>query len=132
MKLSEAIRLGAMLRPQTRFHLKDQVGTCAMGAALEAVGSGMEGGSFNRLWPWAKTTAVEIPCNFIPQGYPYTVERVIADLNDLYGWTRERIADWVATVEPKEDAESTTCKDQPGAEAATEGPDVAALCIRVD
>jgi len=29
----------------------------------------------------------------------------IAHLNDGHGWTRERIADWVATIETQETAE---------------------------
>lgn len=28
------------------------------------------------------------------------VEQVVMRLNDVYCWTRERIADWVETVEP--------------------------------
>lgn len=38
MRLSEAIRLGAMMRPQTFGALSDERGTCAMGAAYEAAG----------------------------------------------------------------------------------------------
>lgn len=38
MKLSEAIRLGSMLKPQGRGHLLFEDKTCALGAACEADG----------------------------------------------------------------------------------------------
>jgi hypothetical protein len=38
MRLSEAIRLGSMLKPQQRGGYLDRHGTCALGAASEALG----------------------------------------------------------------------------------------------
>lgn len=35
MRLSEAIRIGSMMRPQTKGHFFDETGSCALGAAYE-------------------------------------------------------------------------------------------------
>lgn len=57
MKLSEAIKLGAMNGPQAFDAYTDGVGTCALGAALKAVGCApvdagtIEAGE-HRHWPW--------------------------------------------------------------------------------
>jgi len=59
MRLSEAIRLGAMLRPQACRTLLTDDGACALGAALLAVGARPEriGAAFNQ-WPWALAAGV--------------------------------------------------------------------------
>jgi len=103
MRLSEAIRLGAMLHPQ-RFGsyatYRDERGrfcssnapiatiaaTCALGAASAA----------------GLTTddAIDSPrftcpaCNWHTQRLALVIH-----LNDRHRWTRERIADWVESVE---------------------------------
>jgi len=108
MKLSEAIRLGAMLKPQAREDLIQEtfdastgklvVATCALGAALDAVGLIPENGwrdcCYNvlvtELWPILRSTAEE-PC--IP------LWNKITRLNDDEGWSREAIADYVEKLE---------------------------------
>lgn len=114
MRLSEAIRLGALLGPQAFRVVRDLDGaTCAFGAASDAAGL-----QFDVMDPYAMVDA-------LTEAWPWLVKRlrcpacrrrrvggaVISDcLNDHHRWTRERIADWVATVEPDETpaAQSTT------------------------
>jgi hypothetical protein len=98
MKLSEAIRLGAMMMPQAFRTLLTDDGACALGAALLAVGARPEEAvrsALNR-WPWASTVSADCPTC----GRSRTVFRVITHLNDRHRWTREQIAKWVAGIEP--------------------------------
>lgn len=105
MKLSEAIRLGAMLKPQGRGRFVNKNGqTCAFGAALDAVGR-LEcyGAHPAGLWPWITTTAVVLsPTALVASRV--SVFWAIVTLNDGARWTREQIADWVATIEPADSA----------------------------
>ena len=98
LRLSEAIRLGATIRPQAFRTLVTDDGACALGAALLAVGARPEEAvrsALNR-WPWASTVSADCPgC-----GRSRTVFRVITHLNDRHRWTREQIATWVAGIEP--------------------------------
>ena len=120
MKLSEAIRLGATMQPKRKGHCAilymDNKGTCALGAAAQAMGLHIptlaEGYiPIWAMWPWLQTMST----------HPVTGERVEATkniwmLNDTDDWTRERIADWVATIEPKEshDLQPIAVKDLSG------------------
>lgn len=117
MRVSEAIRLGAMMGPQLRFNLFDQrtLGTCAWGAALLAsnriyfVSSG-EWKIADDSMDWAEGNmhAVCPVC-----GITDNKTSIIFHLNDLsefyhnvgHGWTRERIADWVERTfeQPQQD-----------------------------
>jgi hypothetical protein len=103
MKLSEAIRLGAMLKPQGFGSFNTNKSTsCALGAAANAVG----------------ITCQEL-CLFFPilkkrVKHPMTVFHVrrrifclIYYLNDSSRWTREQIADWVETIESAQEKMST-------------------------
>lgn len=104
MKLSEAIRLGAMLRPQAFGTEFDGKGTCAFGAALEACGvpaQQLTSRSLPAEWRWVNSASGTCPeC----AGVVPVVSSVISmHLNDTHGWTRERIADWVATIEPQDE-----------------------------
>jgi hypothetical protein len=118
MKLSEAIRLGAMMHPQGRMVLFDGVRTCALGAALAAVGKLDRDAVIADIflsWPWLHgMTFGELLVK--PQclcfGDWATVGDMIMMLNDAVGWTRERIADWVETVERQmEDREARTTSE---------------------
>ena len=94
MKLSEAIRLGAMLRPQALGATRTVEGSCALGAALEAVGDATMYMAAASIWPWLRDFQ-----RHPVAGYMMGIS-CIRSLNDSFGWTREQIADWVATVEP--------------------------------
>jgi hypothetical protein len=107
MRLSEAIRLGAMLGPQTR----GPRGLCALNSALAAVGKSVDeiGGlsctTAAKFWPWANKTRATCPAC----GESGDADWIIAmHLNDDHRWTREQIADWVATVEPREESPAAT------------------------
>lgn len=117
LKLSEAIRLGAMLRPQCYGTLFEGGKSCAMGAVIEAAGlSGyQEDLILTDLFPAIKTQfpalfeKVQFPNGAMPEWWfdhqVVDVWTAIVVLNNKpNNWTRERIADWVATVEPAEDA----------------------------
>jgi hypothetical protein len=100
MKLSEAILLGAMMSPQAFRALFRDEGACALGAALLAVGPISEPAirSVLKRWPWAMTVSTDCPgC-----GHSCPVFGVITHLNDTHRWTREQIAEWVASIEPAE------------------------------
>ncbi len=111
MMLHEAIRLGAMLRPQCfgQYSHLDAQGvryTCAISGALEAMGFSdlrimfpsplTVDECFVRQWPWAAELQVDNPAN--GHARAADVRIMIAILNDE-GWTRERIADWLQPIE---------------------------------
>ena len=101
MKLSEAIRLGSMMGPQCFGYMRLGEATCALGAAYKALDDSVREVSMTDIYPWL---AKKIIC---PVDYCSGITEVIfiiaQHLNDDHRWTRERIADWVATVEPKEE-----------------------------
>ena|ERR1043165_3864344 len=110
MRLSEAIRLGALLRAQGRgAYLDDHHHTCTLGAALEAIGR-LERAEhvivpWGELWPWlCLVPACRCPadCGTVIIGLIH----LIAHVNDDHCWTRERIADWVTTIEAEYDREA--------------------------
>lgn len=104
MKLSEAMRLGSTLLPQGFGLFRDhEITACAMDAAFIATGDRKKyGNSAN--WPdsWAAVCRRNVPC---PEcGYrasgPLPLVAIIAcHLNDGHRWSRERIADFVETLE---------------------------------
>jgi hypothetical protein len=111
MLLSEAIRLGGATTKQCTGRLgtvvQGELHTCAMGSAMYAVGELLADGQIPndyihgvdeflyRHWPEEASVTVECPeC----RGWG-TMVGVILHLNDLHRWTRERIADYVATRE---------------------------------
>lgn len=123
MRLSEAIRLGSMLRPTQAFYTLFSVkngSTCALGAAAEAVGlidtaqenSYLPGKRAPAEWkPISRATATCPACDFDDD-----VEGCIIHINNEHRWTRERIADWVELQEQR--IESTPSAD---AVARTDG-----------
>lgn len=100
MQLSEAIRLGSMLKPQATGRVSKNGGTCALGAALEAVGERTGEGWFRvyDLWPIARRH-VPYPGTSTHHGKTMLVGSCCWILNDADGWTREQIAEWVASLE---------------------------------
>lgn len=104
MKLSTAIRLGAMLKPQGYGVLFQPIlnVTCAIGAALDA--NGDIGEAFDE-WCGCRTAAAMWPILATEAQHPIDGELVnvyaaIAELNDMTRWTRERIALWIESIEP--------------------------------
>jgi len=112
MKLSEAIRVGALLRPPTlrRFFGVDlKTGrwcSCALGAAYEGVvGQCVEGSTLDentvqrelfRQFPMLATVVAYPP--MLEPDWEGTVYEVVTALNDSFWWTREQIADWLASI----------------------------------
>lgn len=100
MKLSEAIRLGAMLNPQTQVgSLSHKGATCAIGGAMKAAGL-----SLKAFCPYDVAAARWPILNNYTQSpiSGFGIDRlmyVIWTLNDSEGWTREQIAEWVASQE---------------------------------
>lgn len=113
MKLSEAIRLGAMLRPQGFGHVLKDGRSCALGAAYEAIG-------LDASKPFM---TVEIACyKAAARAFPFFAQIMIAKcpvcgkkceegnlympahLNDVHRLSREEIADHVETIEAQLEA----------------------------
>ena len=109
MKLADAISLGATLRPQGTgtFYNAETHATCVMGGALEAAGvdvTTLNPGDLwresERLWAWAYAGGYN-KCPVEDYESISSVAGIITRLNDHpHCWTRERIAAWVAVVEP--------------------------------
>ena len=104
MRLSEAIRLGAMLKRQAFGAIEDEDGnTCALGAAYDAIGELHRGQGYD--WSWACRRFPVLKVLDGSRGRPKCflcgtfVESIIPHLNDFHRWTRERIADWIQTLE---------------------------------
>jgi hypothetical protein len=100
MQLSEAIRLGSMLGPQSfgKYHDPKTHATCAAGAAALALGGEV---SFNEVlvrWCYAR----HLTCPSCGRNDLHLVH-LIEHLNDEHRWTREAIADWVEALEAKHD-----------------------------
>jgi hypothetical protein len=115
MRLSEAMRLGAMMVPQGRVHrhinslgnracsLSEAVKACALGHAQLAAGiSDINEKYAESLWPILLEKL----------GYPPGIKLcwdprlidAITRLNDSFGWTTNQIADWVESIERAEEA----------------------------
>lgn len=110
MRLSEAIRLGAMDHPQAFGVLVTADGArCALGSALLAVGIPVIDSVFVHAkafaqWPILGKHGQQCPvCEWF---YLCNVAGAIAHLNDCHRWTREQIADWVETIECAQEPES--------------------------
>jgi hypothetical protein len=105
MKLSEAIREGAKIRPQwfgAFFSGGDDNRSCALGAAMEGSELQLMGyGPLREQWPELLTGT--FPC---PAGCKndwrcedgQTIEDLIQHLNDACRWTREQIADHLESL----------------------------------
>lgn len=93
MKLSDAIRLGSMLRPQGFGAVpcrENQLTFCTLEAAIAAG------------YRYEKPGHV-VACPACQGNNSRGIESIVVHLNDHHHWTRERIADWVETIEPADD-----------------------------
>lgn len=98
MKLSEAMRLGAMLKPQAFGISFDGRGTCALGAAMDALGKLGTSIWIIQLRPDIRRFQVA-DCPVCGRVFNANGNQTIPHLNDDHKWTRERIADWVESLE---------------------------------
>lgn len=124
MKLSEAIRLGSMLRPQGFGELcterNGELATCALGAAEEAAAEQFSGASDDTEGEgdvytiFATTLDKKRACPACKWVGRQAVKHTIVHLNDDHLWTREQIADWVATIEPQEEAQEASSRTTAG------------------
>ena len=108
MKLSEAIKNGAKIRPQCYGGLfqidGSEIKSCALGAALE--GAGLYTPSEEELlasttlfnaWPELGGGDCLCPSKRHPSDdtEEFHLEILIEHLNDTHRWTREQIAEWL-------------------------------------
>lgn len=125
MRLSDAIRKGCEQHPQSfgrlfEFRGYDVVASCAMGAALMGV-YGAEGYALNtsnleKEFPLLKRIAHSPVSGTVYHRLPFSLADQIITLNDHHKWTRERIADWVETIEEELDGPQVATTE--GTEAA--------------
>ena len=100
MKLYEAIRLGSMLHPQGFGVGRRYVGgvvtkTCALGAAMEALGNT----EYNNLCKDLMSKK-SMPCPIHSYNeFEYNICSIVVHLNDHHRWTRPQIADWLEPIE---------------------------------
>lgn len=116
LRLSEAIRLGAMAVPEVhgpayRRGSDGRVcGVCAIGAAMFAAGLIPES---RRTWLPVSHMDPEVSAAFpllladvtnpVTESPSY-VRAIVIGLFERHNWTRERIADWVESIEAQQDA----------------------------
>jgi hypothetical protein len=127
MQLHEAIRLGAMMKPQgfigdvDRGDPSERIKgdrTCALEAALDAIGDTF--GSYSRPWPWLNDRANSPACPVCGQ-VSIVAFITIMHLNDTHKWTREAIADWVEQIERAQEPTSQPVSSEVFALALTAG-----------
>jgi len=118
LKLSEAMRLGAMLKPQIFGEVFDGVGTCAMGAAYDAIGALDQLPCIydilktdNNILPITCAGALQWHRGILREpaicpecGSADHLHYIVTHLNDSHRWSRERIADYIATIETQKEA----------------------------
>lgn len=109
MKLSQAIREGAKLRPQCMYSAFGMVrtetqwctlGSCALGAAYEAFYQKSSVADTELLPQLQKATGIDFTARvWHPEREQYDdLSEVITDLNDVYKYSREHIADWLSKI----------------------------------
>lgn len=96
MRLSEAIRLGAMTGPQCFGAWRRDDATCAIGAAGVAIS--FQGIDISEAFPIMRRVA-SCPLGDVLGSHCRWVCHVIQHLNDDHKWTREQIADLVEGLE---------------------------------
>lgn len=103
MRLSEAIRLGSMMKPQAHGMAFTGRRTCVFAAAADAIGL-LIGTKRRDSLPIGTAEAFPILALRVVPPFESTkrtwcVRAAGMALNDEHRWTRERIADWVETIE---------------------------------
>jgi len=116
MSCSEAIRLGAMLKPQSYDGMSSRNRTCALEAALDAVGSPLHWSEAVLLW---RVLACPVRllwplCGVLSLGSKVLrLESAVVRLNDRCHWTREEIADVVERVEQAQGTQTEVHAGEP-------------------
>mgnify|MGYP001594985193 CR=1 FL=1 len=110
MKLSEAIRLGAAISPQTFYTLRNRLGgTCALGSAAAASGISLIKAeseicaTLRHMYPDLDYIIPICPVCLVRHISVGVVGEIVSckcidiiiHLNDIHKWTREQIADWI-------------------------------------
>lgn len=95
MKLSEAIREGAKLKPQSPWERKHVGSSCALGAAADIVGCTIQDGGDDALLNFFPELTTEVES--YEEISPGTLRSLICRLNNG-GRTREKIADIVESI----------------------------------
>lgn len=115
MKMSQAMRKGAAIRPKCEaayfFDDGNVVKSCALGAALEGSGQmdptqyGQSRGPIQLRdffeVPYFGITGKQCPHAECAQSKGYghsSIETIVMCLNDDCGWSREEIADWLESI----------------------------------
>ena len=112
MKLSEAIRMNGMMKPQgfgAESYLSLEA-PCVLGGALQMIGKLPHSRDYSlpiTVWEFLMNRAKCPACSCARR---INVLGVLTHLNDWHKWTRSQIADWVETVEPAEPAQEQTCE----------------------
>ncbi len=104
MKLSEAIRAGAKLRPQCIGLFFKEGCSCAAGAALEATGTPYL--EYNKRSKLVAQSYHEFYATFLSRFPGISIGEIICK-NDSAGLSRESIADWVETIEQQQEKSPT-------------------------
>ena len=102
MYLYEAIKLGAMLKPQGfggGSATKNADETCAFGAARDAIGQWSK--DCNIMWPVVAslTHCPDCKTKMNPKRCESGATVISVHLNDTHKWTREQIAEWLKPIE---------------------------------
>lgn len=95
MNLSEAIRVGTKLKPQSPWEQKHVGSSCALGAAADAVGCTIKDGGDDKLLEFFPQLSDQVPA--VDEIQAGTLRTLICRLNNG-GRTREKIADIVETM----------------------------------
>jgi hypothetical protein len=97
MKLSEAIRAGAVKCPQTTGTYYRDGATCALGAAYEGAFGQMPATGYLSVYERlvALFPALRTPYDGDGDSESWDLRDAIMHRNDSLGWTREQIADWL-------------------------------------
>ena len=123
MKLSDAIRLGAMLHPPGKGGRMDGETRCALASAADAVGIPATWDNVQGQWivPYVPLQKRFPLLDVIREGAarsydgsPRPVLHEIWMLNDTEHWSREQIADWVAIVEAAHPDPDPEAEPEPG------------------
>lgn len=120
MKLSTAMKLGIMATAPTTNHLtfdRDAEGricaSCAIGAAAFAVGimtpmrfaQGYMTGHFGELGKRFPLLNRKVTSPIRVHGFGSTVGQIASILYESHGWSRERVVDWIESIERVQEPE---------------------------